>query len=118
MEKLSDCGRKTEWKDTHHLIRKDPVQLIVIQTNHPLQPLQLIILQLATNEYARLLRDLLRNSMGNCIIIDLAPVLVGVVHARGTKSGLACGGVFGLEHHNRRVTVNIVILLGNDGLGE
>ena len=62
-------GGKDE--EAYHLIGQDTVQPVVIQADHPLQALDLVLLELPTSEHLGLLEDLLLNAMRNSIVVEL-----------------------------------------------
>ena len=55
-----------------HLVGKNTVQVVVVERNHPLKTLELVILERATNQVGRLCRDFLFNTVSNLVVIDLA----------------------------------------------
>lgn len=56
--------------------------------------------------------------MRHGIVVDLAPILVGVVHTCGTERSFARRAVFSLKVNDRSIAMDIVILLRHDGLSK
>ena len=81
------------WRHIYHLVCQDTVELVVIQADHPLQALELILLERTSNQDTRLLRDLLRCLVRNSVIINLT-LVVGIVHFLRAKHRLVGRTVF------------------------
>ena len=62
---------KGEEEGTDHLIRQNPIQPIIIQTDHPLQALELVLLQRPADQDRRLPRHLLADPVRDGVVVHL-----------------------------------------------
>jgi len=76
-----------------HFICKYSIQVIVVQRHQPLQPYQLVVLQVSSFKDSRLFLDLLLHSMGQ-IIINSVRIIEVVLQSLVSH----LGGIFGLYH--------------------
>ncbi len=60
----------------HHFVRQNPIQPVVVQTDHPLQPLNLVVLKGTAAQHVRLPCYPLLYSMRDSVVIHLARFLL------------------------------------------
>lgn len=82
---------------TYHLICEDPIEMVIVQTDHPLETLDLVVLKSPANEDRGLLRDLLLDPMRDRIIVHLRLVLV-VLEPLRAKRRLVRRALLAIEH--------------------
>lgn len=62
--------------------------MVVVQADHPLKTLELIILEFASDEKIWLNSDLLRDAMCNTVIVNLTLAVVLILHPTSAKGTL------------------------------
>jgi hypothetical protein len=112
------CGAQS--MVTHHLVGKDTIQSVVVQTDHPLQTLDLVVLQSTARKDRRLASDLLLYAVGHGVVVDLSRLGLGVlflsVLSASSEHCLVRRSILDFERRHRasRITVNLIVLLLND----
>jgi hypothetical protein len=110
---------KTRKLETDHLVCENSVEPVVVQADHPLETLDLVLLELASDEDARLGGDPLRDLVSDGVVVDLVRVFSGFrSHLRRTEHRLVDLTLLRLERGDVRLVVTGLVLLGDDGLGE
>ena len=71
---LDEIGDQTDGLDSlseTHFVCEDTVQIVVVQGYHPLQTLQLVLLQGTSNQVGSLLCNLFLDAVSNLVVVGL-----------------------------------------------
>ena len=77
-----------------HFVRQNSIEFVIVQAHHPLQPLELVILECTTNKEGRLFGDPLGYAMGDGVVIYPGLIFWGFFQYLCTKGSLVRWTIF------------------------